>query len=372
MGNTFEMNNAIRDDALFDNKFNKNSQVTKIYSELCQGNDTSKYGKATDEVVKYIKTLGQNIANGDKRSMAELNTLRRYTVEPLLEKELKMLGAFGSFEQLGFNESIEVESYDFIGEKSREQAANADVLFPTVKREKYPVGTKTISGGWVTDYRKLMIGDMSIENKGMEQVRIDIMNKAKREIIENAVKSIKGTDNVKYMFEGAGLTKTGVDKVLANVRRLGTGVSVLGDYALLQQFTPWAGYNAEISYADGKRFGYTMGISAQDLADLRANGILGTYNGSTLVEFSNPYDYTSRTADGSNFNTVLDKGVALVLPTGVDSPIKSWTRGGLTTFSGNDVTTGNVLTRFDLEFATDVTKGREFQIGILKDTNLSE
>lgn len=196
-----------------------------------------------------------------------------------------------------------------------------------------------------------MLGDMSVENKGMEQVRTNILNRAKREIIENAIKSIKETDNVKYMFEGAGLTKTGVDKILANVRRLGNGVSVLGDYALLQEFTPWAGFNSEVSYADAKRFGYTMGISPQDLADIRANGILGAYNGATLVEVSNPYDYTTRTADGSNFNTMLDKGVALVLPTGVDSPIKSWTRGGLTTFSGNDVTTGNVLTRFDLEFA---------------------
>ena len=87
---------------------------------------------------------------------------------------------------------------------------------------------------------------------------------------------------------------------------------------------------------------------------------------------TNPYDYSTLNASGDNFNTMLNAGLAIVVPTGgqFGSPIKSWTRGGLTTFSGNDVTTGHVLSRFDIEFATDVTKGREFQIGMLSDTNL--
>ena len=66
------------------------------------------------------------------------------------------------------------------------------------------------------------------------------------------------------------------------------------------------------------------------------------------------------------------KKIAIVVPTGgqYGSPIKSWTRGDLTTFSGNDVTTGQVLSRFDIEFATTVVPGREFQIGMLSDTSL--
>ena len=47
----------------------------------------------------------------------------------------------------------------------------------------------------------------------------------------------------------------------------------------------------------------------------------------------------------------------------------SWTRGGLTSFTGNDVSTGKVLTRYDLEFAVDVAKGQEYKIALLSDTN---
>jgi hypothetical protein len=42
----------------------------------------------------------------------------------------------------------------------------------------------------------------------------------------------------------------------------------------------------------------------------------------------------------------------------------------LTSFSGNDVHTGKVITRFDLEVGCDVAKGREHQIGVFYDTNL--
>lgn len=372
MDMTFEMNNVRRDsDVVLTNEVKQTSPIVEIFSALTDGKDTSKYGKKTDAVVKRIKELGEGIANGDTKSLAELNAIRKYSVEPLLTAEIQNLSVFGDFEALGYDESIEVESWKIIGDKSREQALNADVIFPAIKGEKYTVGTKTISGGWATDYRRLMYGDMSKENEGKNQVRIDIINKMKKAIVDNAYNAVKTATPVKYFFEGAGLTKAGVDEVLKNVRRLGTGATVIGDYALLQQFTPWTGFNSEVAY-NGSRYGYIQGISADDLRDIRTKGILGVYNGTILTEMANPYDYSTLNASGDNFNTMLNAGLAIVVPTGgqFGSPIKSWTRGGLTTFSGNDVTTGHVLSRFDIEFATDVTKGREFQIGMLSDTNL--
>ena len=372
MDMTFEMNNVRRDsDVILTNEVKQTSPIVEIFSALTDGKDTSKYGKKTDAVVKRIKELGEGIANGDTKSLAELNAIRKYSVEPLLTAEIQNLSVFGDFEALGYDESIEVESWKIIGDKSREQALNADVIFPAIKGEKYTVGTKTISGGWATDYRRLMYGDMSKENEGKNQVRIDIINKMKKAIVDNAYNAVKTATPVKYFFEGAGLTKAGVDEVLKNVRRLGTGATVIGDYALLQQFTPWTGFNSEVAY-NGSRYGYIQGISADDLRDIRTKGILGVYNGTILTEMTNPYDYSTLNASGDNFKTMLNAGLAIVVPTGgqFGSPIKSWTRGGLTTFSGNDVTTGHVLSRFDIEFATDVTKGREFQIGMLSDTNL--
>lgn len=349
MNTSFEMNNARRDsDIALDKEINQNSRIVEIFSAVTMGKDTSKYGKATDVAMSHFKELGSGIAAGDYKALLELNTIRKYAIQPLLEAEIQMLGAYGSFEALGFDDSIEVDEYDIIGDKSRVQANNADVIFPTIKKGKHNVSTQTVSGGFATDYRRLQLGDMSKENEGMNQVRIDIMNKCKKLIMTNAYNAVKNATPVKYFFEGAGLTKTGVDGVLAKVRRLGGGATVVGDYALLQEFTPWVGYNAEFVYG-GSRYGYTNGVSAEDLRDIRSKGFVGQYAGTPLVEMSNPYDFSTMNTSGDNFDTMLDTGIALVLPTGVNSPIKSWTRGGLTTFSGNDVSTGYILTRFDIE-----------------------
>lgn len=370
MNTSFEMNNTRRDsDIALDKEIKATSPIVEIFTADVLGKDLSKYGKKVDAYIKHMSTLGDGIACADSKAIAELNTIRKLAVKPLLEAEIQMLGVYGSFEALGFDESIEVNSYDFVGDKARAQANNSDVVFAGIKSNKYPVGTQTVSGGWATDYRRLQLGDTSKEAEGMQQTRVDIINKMKKLIMENAYKSIKNAEGVKYFFEGAGLTKAGVDGVISKVRRLGNGVTVIGDYSLLSQFTPWAGYNSEFTYGSS-RYGYTQGIAAQDLADIRAKGILGGYNGAALVEMTNPYDYATKISDGTNFDTMLDSGVGLVVPTGVDSPIKSWTKGGLTTFSGNDVTTGHVLTRFDIEFATDVTKGKEFMLGMISDTNL--
>ena len=67
---------------------------------------------------------------------------------------------------------------------------------------------------------------------------------------------------------------------------------------------------------------------------------------------------------------MLPAGLAFVMPQGGQSPIHMVTRGGLTTFSGNDVTTGMQLSRFDMEFGCLVVPGREYEVGMLHDQNL--
>lgn len=366
--NDIKMTNVVEcNSATFDAKFPNKNKVIEVFSALVQGKDTTKYGKGVDQTVSYVKELGERIGNGDVSAVSELNALRTYTVKPILTQDIKLLGVFGNFQPLGANESIEVEAYDFIGDKSRKQAFNADVVFPKVKKGKYTVGTNTISGGWVTDYRKLALGDMSVENEGMEEVRKDIMNKAKAQVFNTVVDAVNNASikNI-YTSGGTGLTKAGVDSVLAKQRRFGRDLTVIGDYSLLAQFTPWAGYNAEYVYG-GSRYGYTQGIAAADLEDLRRNGVLGMYNGAALVENDNPYNFGDIDSTTNWFNTLIDEKVAIVTSRGVEAPIQMWTRGGITSFSGNDVSTGNILTRFDLEFAADVTKGKEFMIGVIAD-----
>lgn len=361
--NTFELNNIRKDADMFSGKFTKTSPVVEIFAAMVNGEELSKFGKKADEAVKYITSLGSRADAGDTVAISELNTLRRFVIEAPVMEELKLLNIFGSYQHVGYDETIEREVYTEVGEHSREQAAGGDVVFPAIVKETYPVATFTISGGYAVDYRRVALGDMSKENEGIAHVKTDILNHAKLAIVKRIYNAIQSAAGVKYTFEGAGLTKTGVDGVLANVRRVGRP-TVVADYALISQFTPWAGYVGTINSNT------ITGISEKAMNEIAQNGALSMYNGAILAEMTNPYNLYEKNADGTNFKTLLPAGLGFVIPAGVNSPIATYSRGGLTSMTGNDVKTGKVLTRFDIEVGCDIAKGQEYKIGTIYDTNV--
>lgn len=363
MNTTYELNNLRKDSDFLNREMRATSVVAEVFSAMVNGNEVGAI-KGADKAVKYIKELGNRADNGDFGAIAELNTLRRFVIEAPLMKEMKLLGIFGSYQAVGWDETIEREVYKHVGEKSREQAESGDVVFPAIVKEVYPVPTFTVSGGYAVDYRRVALGDMSKENEGMEQVRIDIRNKSMRAIVLKVYEAIHNATGVKYAFENASLTKAGVDGVLTKIRRFGRP-TVIGDYAILSQFTPWAGYVGSINSNT------ITGISEAQMNEIAQNGLLGMYNGAVLAEIENPYDETTLNATGDDFETMLPAGLGFIVPTGAKSPIATYTRGGLTSFTGNNVKNGKIESRFDISVGCDVAKGQEYKIGMFLDSNIS-
>lgn len=368
--NIVEINNIQKDTGVVfgDHVITKTSPVAEVFSAMVNGESLEKFGKKADKAVDYIKELGSRAMNGDSSAISELNTIRRFTIEAPVMQEMKLLGIFGTYQNVGYDETIEREIYKHSGEHSREQAVNGDVVFPVTTVERYSVPTFTVSGGYAVDYRRVSLGDMSKENEGIAEVKTDILNNAKKAVVKKVYNAIKNATGVSYVFEGSGLTKAGVDGILGAIRRFGRP-TVIGDYAMISQFTPWAGYVGSINSNT------ITGISQKVLDEIAANGVPAMYNGAILAEMENPYDLYDTTgtwSDGdnthTNFKTMLPAGLAFVIPAGAKSPIATWTRGGLTSMTGNDVKTGKIVTRFDIEVAADVAKGQEYQLGMLYDT----
>jgi len=362
-----ELNNVRKDANYITNadaqRLHSHSAIVEVFSAMANGEEISKFGVVADKAVKHIKSLGERAESGDTSAIAELNTIRRYVIEAPVLQEMKLFNVFGAFEQVGFDESIEREVYNFVGEGARIQANNGDVPFIAPTKTKYPVGTKTVSGGFQVDYRRVKLGDMSKENEGMTIVRTMIYNKAINYILVTVYNAIKNATGVKYTLEAGGLTKVGVDDVIAKVRPNGKP-TVFGAYGVVSQFTPWAGYVGSIATNT------ILGMSQKVMDEIASRGLLATYNGTNLVEIPNPYNVYEMTADGTNFAKLMPEGFAIVAPAGGDSPIMTWVRGGLTSMTGNDVKSGKIISRYDLECAVDVAKGKEWQIGIINDTAL--
>ena len=363
MSYTFELNNERKDANFVSGKINSKSAVVEIFNAMVKGQAIAPFGAKADVAAKYIKELNSKASAGDVMAISEMNELRRFVMEPVLKQEIKLLSIFGNYRNIGYNESCEIEILTYVNTGSNIQALGQDVTFPTIRKKRVPIATTTISGGYAVDYRKAALGDMSDENELQEQVRVDIRNKAAKYIIETVYNAIKNATGVKYFFEGAGLTKTGVDGVLTKVRRFGKP-TVAGSYALISQFNGFAGYQGVTpNVAD---------ISRTVMDEIHNTGLMGMYNGAILSEIPNPYDLTTLNADGDNFETMLPDGLGFVIPAGGSSPIYTVTRGGLTSFSGNDVTSGNILSRFDMEVGCLIAPTREYEIGLIHDTNLDQ
>ena len=361
MSYTFELNNERKDANFVSGKVNGKSAVVEIFSAMAQGRDLAPYGKKADVAAKYIMELNAKAASNDPVAISELNEIRRFAMQPVLMKEIKLLGIYGNYKPIGYNESCEIEIPEFANTGAEIQAAGQDVKFPVIRKRRVPVATTTISGGYAVDYRKAALGDMSDENELQNQVRVQIRNKAAKYVVETVYNAIKNAKGVKYFFEGAGMTKTGVDGVIANVRRFGKP-TVSGDYALISQFNGFAGYAGVTPTVNG--------ISEAVMKEIHHTGLMGVYNGAVLSEIPNAYDLTTLNKTGDNFETLLPAGLGFVMPAGGQSPIYTVTRGGLTSMSGNDVTTGQLISRFDLEVGALCAPGREYMVGMLHDTNL--
>ena len=136
MDYTFEMNNARNDSTYTVNQITEKSPVVEVFSALADGRDVSSL-RINESAIKkaeaYIKDTANKAANGDFSAMAELNTIRKIVIEPKLLQEIKLLSIFGSYKPLGWNETPEIETYNWLGVESNIQAEGTDVSFPIRK-----------------------------------------------------------------------------------------------------------------------------------------------------------------------------------------------------------------------------------------------
>lgn len=351
------MNNVKKDtDILNNTKLNAKSPIVEIFSAIVEGEDTSKYGKKTDLTMNKIKELGQRSMQGDMIAKAELNTIQRYALEPHLQNLIQLFNFMGTFKDIGYDVQPVVRTYKHESVRSQFQATHGDVPFAVTSWEEYPISTQNISSGYAVDYREIASGNLDRVSEGMEQVKIDMMNKAMYYVIYKLYSGIKNATGVKFFAEAAGISKAAVDDTLTKVRRFGKP-AIMGDYSVVSQL-------------NSDEFDIRTGLVSETvLEEIRKTGLISFYNGSPVIELPNQYNLTKLTADGSNFETYLPEGLLFFVPQGQVAPLQIFRRGGLTSMTGQDIVTGTELTRFDMEIGADLAKGREYEIGLLSDSN---
>ena len=362
---TFELNNARKDsDILTNSKVSAKSPAVEIFSAIALGEDTSKYGKKVDTVMKHVTDLASRSMNGDGIAKAELNTIVRYAIEPKLIKAIQLFSFMGTFKTIGYDEKPMMKTYKHESIRSEFQASRGDVPFATTTWNEYPIGTQTISAGYAFNYREVQSGNLDKIAEGMQQVQTDMYNKAMRYVVIEMYNAIKNATGVRFFAETNGITKDSVDDTIKKLRRFGP-TAIVGDFSVVSQLNDFAGFKADAGSA------LATHLSDAVMEEIRRTGLLTTYKGSPVVELPNQYDLTRLDASGNNFETYLPEGLLFFIPQGGVSPLQIFQRGGLTSMNGSDIVTGTEMTRFDMELGAGVAAGQEYQIGLLSDENFS-
>ena len=355
-----ELNNVRKSECAVSNEVQMR-RVAEICSALFSGADISKYGKEADGVIKQLAKLGEGALADDARAKAEINTVVKYIVQPNLLKAMEVFSFLGNYHRIAYNEQPVVKTYNYEGIDARIQASSGDVAFGERVWKEYPITTKTISSGMAINYRDLASGnfDGSMAEE-ISQVQIDMENKAVAYVLGVLYDGIKNnTDNVKFYATYADTpTQTAVDGMINKMRKLGK-VNVAGDFSALSVISDWNGYK---TVSDKTIPFFTEG----QVNEIAQTGLNGWYKGAALIEIPNPYNLTKPLADNSAFETYYDTDKLFFTVSGATSPFNIFRRGGISTMTGNDVKTGTVMTRFDIEIGADLTKGREYEIGLLE------
>lgn len=351
-----EMTNCRRDSV--NKNLHSTSPIVETFSALIKGEsienikDTNGV-KCGDRCVTAIKELNARAESGDVSAISEINTIRSYVVNPLLLEEIKLLGFFGGYENLGYDETIERKIIKQ-SVNTRGQALNGDVPFSFNYADKYTVPSTSLSAGYEVDYRKAQFGDMSAENILIENIKTDMRNKAASYAFDKVINAVSNA-TIKNVV--AGVTRANVQTVINKARPFGK-VTLVGDTSAVIKLNDIA------TYADSQATPY-INISQDAMNEIAKNAYVSNIMGATIYGMDNAYDVSKLNAAGTWFDKVADDRYIYVVPTGITSPVQLWTRGGLTSMTGTDVTTGRLLTRYDLEVAADVAKGEEYKIGLI-------
>jgi len=348
---------------------NTKNEGVEIFSAVCSGKDTSKYGEKVDKVMAYVKNLGEKALAGDTKAMAEINAIREVQINAPLVKRINLFSYMGDYQNVGYNEEIRYKIYQLQGKKSGEQANSGSFSFPTQTWREGTLSTKTITGGIAVDYREFASGNVDAIGVMNEQVITDMMNQMFYDVVNTlytGVRAIFLANGLTAFTEAGGLTSVAVDDALRLIRRWGSP-TISGDYSVISQLEGFTGFTTSSGVVQ---------FSEAVMEEIRKTGLLKFYRGTPIVEIPNAFNLTRINATGGiggttpYFDTYLPEGLLFITPkTSYSSPLQVGTKGGVTSMAGQDINLKLNVQRFDIEFGSTIIDDYVPMLGLISDLN---
>lgn len=227
---------------------------------------------------------------------------------------------------------------------ARSKIANKTVSVETVDVSARPVVN-------VVEMQHGLVNMAELITDGAYQINVKI-NQYAQKVLNDAI-----TDwSTPYVDTGAGLVKSTLDPMIYHWMRMGGKAAILGDIAEVAQLGDLTGFNA----AEGtKQFAENL-INEQN-----ANGFIGTYLNSDVIQLINP------PIDGSD-ELVYDTKKLYILPTMTDAsmrPLKVVFEGDTFSTEATNIDDLTFEVRLDQYFGAAVVVGERPYMGVYLDSS---
>lgn len=348
---------------------NVKNEGVEIFSAVCSGKDLTRYGSKVDQVMAYVKNLGERAIGGDTKAMAEVNAIREVQIQAPLLKRINLFAYMGDYQAVPHDTELRYKVYQLQGKKAGEQANSGSFSFATHVWREGTFGTKTITGGFAVDYREVASGNTDAIQVANEQVITDMLNQMFYDVVFTMYSSISAialANGITAFSEAAGINQAAVDDAIRLIRRWGA-TTISGDYSVISQLEAFAGFTTQAG---------AVQFSEAVMEEIRKTGLLKYYRGTPTVEIPNSYNLTKIAQNtgiggGSDyFDTYLPEGLLFLLPkTNYTSPLQVGVKGGVTSMAGNDINLKLNVQRFDMEFGSMVIPEYVPMCGLISDSN---
>ncbi len=326
---------------------NKDSRIVEVFSADVLNQKTDK-NELKDANI-YIQELA---AHASPENRYEIAQIMSFIIEDAITERLNYIDTIADVKNTGLDERAQFK-IEIDGLKAMFQAKSATTVRSKVSNKFVTLDTEEVSIRPTVDFLELETGKVDLtrlSKQAASKMEIAIMRRVQDSIYE----AFKAMGNGVNYNTGSGITKQAFDPILAAMRRAGGNATILGDFEALAGFTELTGFNSQ--------------VPEQYAVQHNENGLIGKYNGSSLLQVDNPFQPQSM------INTELRKDLIYVVPSADKElrPVKVQFAGGTMSLDAPvNIDSKQVEFRFDKHVGVGVVGARKL-LGVYEDSSLSE
>lgn len=329
----------------------RTDKAVEVFSALNLG----KIKETEIEVAEARSAIQELAKNPSPNNKYELAQLVAYSVDEIMNQRVNYVETFADVKNTALGEKAMFD-VELDGVQAYIQAKGA-----TTQRSKYLtksvlVDTDAVSARPVVDFISLATGKVNFDKIIADAAyKMEMAMIGKIQTVLYA--AVSGYTSPNYAT-GAGVIKATIDPQIVAFSRIGGGVSLIGDLAVVSKFAGQTGYSGTSP----------IGLSPDIINEQNRNGYIGNYNGANVIKLVNPF------VQHSLVNTYLKKNLIYILPTGVNAsmrPLKVVFEGSITPMEQTNIDDRSFEVRLDKHFGAAVVIGYVAYMGAYEDSTVT-